>query len=457
MIYTRVRNRVEKVSSALLTGSPEPSLGQIPLAHSLRLAAGVMAAVIGGRSLNDALAVMLARERDLPAQGQAAVQDLTYTALRAYGRGDFFLGRLLRTPLRSVPVRALLLVALARLEARPEQAHVTVDQAVEAAAKIAAGRFKALVNGLLRSFLRRRDELAAAAQRDEAARWRHPAWWLARLRADRPDQWESIAESGNSHPPMALRVNRRRTEPNDYLRRLEAAGIAAQAYGDTGLLLARPVLVERLPGFFDGLASVQDLGAQQAAALLDVRDGMRTLDACAAPGGKTAHLLELADLDLTALDVDAVRMERVRANLRRLGLSARLEVADCRASGAWWDGRLFDRILADVPCSASGVVRRHPDIKWLRRDADIAGFASQQAEILEAVWKVLAPGGKLLYATCSVFALENGLQVAAFAARHADCRRLPIERGEPERHLLPQPEHDGFYYALLQKRPEPVA
>jgi 16S rRNA (cytosine967-C5)-methyltransferase len=222
--------------------------------------------------------------------------------------------------------------------------------------------------------------------------------------------------------------------------------------GEAGLLLGRPVPVERLPGFFEGLASVQDLGAQQAAPLLDVRPGMRVLDACAAPGGKSAHLLELAAIELLALDSDAARLARVRENLDRLGLAAELKAADCRRLADWWDGRPFERVLADVPCSASGVVRRHPDIKWLRRDADIDGFAATQAQILEALWLVLAPGGRLLYATCSVFPEENALRVAAFAARHVDCRRLPMG-GAPERQLLPQAEHDGFFYALLEKRP----
>jgi 16S rRNA (cytosine967-C5)-methyltransferase len=323
---------------------------------------------------------------------------------------------------------------------------------VEAAAGLAGGRFKGLVNGVLRSFLRQRDALLTAAAADEVARFAHPAWWLERLRAEHPQDWRQIAEAGNGHPPMALRVNRRRATVADLLARLDAEGIAAQARGEAGVLLAKPLPVERLPGFADGLVSVQDLGAQRAAPLLDARAGQRVLDACAAPGGKCAHVLELADADVTALDVDAMRMERVAQNLRRLGLAATLRVADCRDRGAWWDGRPYERILADVPCSASGVVRRHPDIKWLRRAADIAGFAAQQAAILEALWQVLAADGKLLYATCSVFAEENAALVGAFADRHADCMIEPLAGHAPGIELLPQTEHDGFFYALLHKR-----
>ncbi len=423
-----------------------------PLAQSLRLAAEAVAAVIGGRNLNEALARCWARNPGLAGAARAAVMDLAYTALRAYGRGDFFLARLMERPVQSAEARGLLLAALARLEERPGEAHTTVDQAVEAAGGIGRGRHRAMVNAVLRNFLRRRAELEAAAGEDEFACFRHPAWWLARLRRAWPEDWRGIVEAGNGHPPMALRANRLRVSAERYLELRREAGIEARAAGEAGILLGRPVPVERLPGFFEGLASVQDLGAQMAAPLLDVRPGMRGLDACAAPGGKTSHLLELAGIDLLALDSDAARLVRVRENLDRLGLSAELRAADCRRPGDWWDGRPFERILADVPCSASGVVRRHPDIKWLRRDADIAGFAATQAQILEALWGVLAAGGRLLYATCSVFPEENALRVAAFGARHVDCRRLPID-GASERQLLPQAEHDGFFYALLEKCP----
>jgi 16S rRNA (cytosine967-C5)-methyltransferase len=217
-------------------------------------------------------------------------------------------------------------------------------------------------------------------------------------------------------------------------------------------LLEQPVAVDRLPGFSAGEVSVQDCGAQLAASLLDVADGMRVLDACSAPGGKTAHLLELADLDLTAVDHDGKRLQKVEQNLCRLGLKAKCLVGDAAEPQKWWDGKPFQRILADVPCSASGVVRRHPDIKWLRRESDIAQFAAQQAVILDALWRCLDQGGKLLYVTCSVFAEENSRQVAAFLQRHADAELLPLPgRAEQDLQLLPDQEHDGFYYALLAK------
>lgn len=409
-----------------------------------------MAAVIGGRNLDAALAAL-----DLPAAARPAAMDLAYGTLRRHGRGDFFLAHLMTRPPADPAARGLLLVALQRLEARPEDAHTTVDQAVTAAAGLARGRYKALVNGVLRNFLRRRDELLAVAERDETARWQHPRWWLAELRAACPDRWREVAEAGNQRPPMTLRVNRRRAATADFQRALAEAGIEARVLGETGLRLVRPLPVERLPGFAEGLVSVQDWGAQQAAPLLDARAGMRVLDACAAPGGKTAHLLERADLDLTALELDAARAARIGDNLRRLGLAADVKVADCREVDTWWNGRRFDRILADVPCSASGVARRHPDIKWLRRAGDLARFATAQREILDALWRLLAPGGKMLYATCSLFPDENGRQVAAFVARHGDAQRLPMSDNDKgcEWQLLPDADHDGFYYALLAKGP----
>ena len=431
----------------------DSSLRSAPLAEALLGAAALIAAVLGGRNFDVALAAS-----PLTGVKRAAAMDLGYTALRAFGRGDFLLGLLLAKPLKDRTARGLLLVALARLEARPDEAHTTVDQAVTAAAQLARGQFKGLVNGVLRSFLRRREELLTLADADPVARWQHPAWWIARLQQDHPVQWESILAAGNSHPPLCLRVNNRRalTTPAsaDFLTQLAAAGIAARALDATAILLDKPVPVERIPGFGEGLCSVQDWGAQTAAGLLDAQDGMRVLDACAAPGGKAAHLLETASIDLTALDADAVRATRITDNLRRLGLTATVKVGDAREVDSWWDGRPYDRILADVPCSASGVVRRHPDAKWLRRESDIAGFAETQKTIVDALWRTLAPGGKMLYASCSVFGEENARQVEAFIGRHADARRLPIPgtaTRDAQLHHLPDAEHDGFYYALLQK------
>jgi len=414
------------------------------LAFSLHEAARLVAAVRAGGTLTEAQAA-LSPAWPSPAQ-RGAIMDMAYGCLRDFGRGDFFLARLLHKPLDEPLLHALLLVALHRVERRPESAHVLVSQAVEAAGLIKRGVLKGLANAVLRNFLRQAASLAQAAAQDEVAHHSHPRWWIDTLRRDWPEQWPSLLAAGNQHPPMSLRVNIRRSDRARVLQSLAAAGIDAREIGEGGLLLAKPCPVSALPGFAEGLMSVQDAGAQRAAILLDAVDGMRVLDACAAPGGKAAHILERAAVDLLALDSDATRALRITENLARLGLQARVKVADCRDTRSFYDGQPFDRILADVPCSASGVARRHPDIKWLRRDTDIAKFAAQQREIIDALWPLLAPGGKMLYATCSVFRAENQAQVAQFCARHPDAR--PIA---PEESLAPCEAHDGFFYAVLEK------
>lgn len=419
---------------------PMSRLPSTSLAYALRQAARINAAVFAGQSLADNL---LGR---VEAVARPAVQDLVYGSLRAFGRGDFFLARLLERPLAVDEVRALLLVALYRLETRPEAAHTVVDQAVSAAGELVHGKFRALVNAVLRSFLRQRTALEEALQADPVARTQHPAWWLEELQAAWPEQWPAIVAAGNMAPPMALRVNRRHGSRADYLAQLAAAGIAANPLCEDGLALAQAVPVDRLPGFFDGLVSVQDPGAQRAAELLAPAPGSRVLDACAAPGGKTAHLLERADLDLLALDLKPARCRRIEDGLGRLHLSAKVLVADCTRLDQWWDGVPFDAVLADVPCTASGVVRRNPDAKWLRRPEDIASFAATQSRILDALWRVLRPGGKLLYATCSVFPRENQRQIRGFLARQ------PAAGIIHEEQIIPDAERDGFFYCLLEKR-----
>ena len=423
---------------------PEDSLG-----NALRTSAELIAEVVGGTTLTEALARLWAARPATPAGVRGAILDLTYGTLRDYGRQDFILGKLLQKPLPE-PVQSLLRVALHRLAVRPDTAHTVVDQAVSAAATLLGGKFKGVANGVLRNALRQAGDLAQAADADMVAEHRHPPWWIRRLKSQYPQKWRAILAAGNTHPPMALRVNPLRASNDEVLADFAAAGIATKRLAPGTLLLDQPLSVSRIPGFAEGCVSVQDAGAQHAARHLDLADGQRVLDACAAPGGKSAHILESADVALTALDTDPARARRITENLARLGLAAKVKTADCRNLDAWWDGRPFDRILADVPCSASGVVRRNPDIKWLRRSDDIPRFAAQQAEILDALWQTLAPGGKMLYATCSVFADENGDQIAAFAARHPDCRRLPIA-GQLDCQYLPCADHDGFFYALLEK------
>jgi 16S rRNA (cytosine967-C5)-methyltransferase len=434
-----------------------------PLWRQLDCCADALEAVRTGRSLTDVLAHV---DHEL----RPGVQALTFDVLRRLGLAT----ELLRTMATRAPprqVESLLCVALALLspaERSPYPPYTLVDQAV-AAARRRTPAAAAFVNAVLRRFLREREALLAQAMGSPVAAWNHPNWWIERLRRDWPASWRALLAAANQHPPMTLRVNRRRSSGADYARRLSAQGhqarcLADAAFGDQAVVLARPCPVGELPGFAEGEVSVQDASAQRAAPLLLLDAGMpagaRVLDACAAPGGKTAHLLELADLQVLALDSDPRRLERVRDTLERLHLQAEMKAGDASRPSDWWDGRPFDAILLDAPCSASGIVRRHPDIRWLRREPDLAALAALQSRLLDALWPLLKPGGRLLYATCSIFKCEGQAQIDAFLQRHA-AAGAALHPASPG-HLLTVPDncgeaggtdvtHDGFYYALIRK------
>jgi 16S rRNA (cytosine967-C5)-methyltransferase len=414
-------------------------------------AAQVVCQVLAGRNLNQVLSAALQSAPGLTPQQRGALQDLSYGTLRFYGQLVRVLEQLLHKPVQDEQLHCLLLVALYQLQYTKAAPHAVVDFAVRAVRKH-NGAAGGLANAVLRNFLRKRDALLVAAAESEEGRYSYPQWWITTLKAQYGECAEAILLAGNQHPPMTLRVNCRRTTPTAYMELLTAQGIVVSLIAPDAVLLEHPMAVDKLPGFSDGLVSVQDAGAQYVARLLDVNDGMRVLDACAAPGGKSTHLLELAQLDLIALDKDAQRLERVRENMQRLQLSAHLQLGDAAQPDDWWDGQPFQRILADVPCSASGVVRRHPDIKWLRRPEDIDGFAQQQLQILNALWRLLARDGKLLYATCSVFARENQQVISGFLQQRDDARQLSLPAPNlNEGQLLPDDQHDGFFYALLHK------
>jgi len=426
--------------------------------HNIQLAASqiVQQVLVDGRNLNQVLDESLRRKAVWTPAQRAALQDMSYGTLRFYGQLDALLGALLHKPLTDQRIYYLLLVALYQLQYSKAAQHAVVDHAVRSAQMLNA-KVSGLVNAILRNYLRNQAILLEQAAEQPKGKYSYPQWWIDELYSQYGERSTALLEAGNRHPPMTLRVNQRRVSVPDYLALLAQQELPARVVEpdvpESGALqLDKPVPVDKLPGFHAGMVSVQDAGAQYAARLLDVHDGMRVLDACAAPGGKTAHILELAAVDLLALDKDEKRLQRVAENLQRLGLAARLAVGDAAEPESWWDGKAFQRILADVPCSASGVVRRHPDIKWLRRRTDIAGFAAQQLGILGALWRLLEQDGKLLYATCSVFQQENEQVIAAFLAQHPDARRLPVALPEQSvGQLLPADQHDGFFYALLQK------
>lgn len=412
------------------------------------------------RSLSAVLPVVLA---GVPPRERGLVQELSYGVLRFGPRLEFLLARLMRKPLREQDqdIHCVLLIGLYQLLFTRMPAYAAVAGTVSVTRARNKPWAAGLVNGVLRGFQKNSAALLAEAEEDDVAATAHPAWLLARLCAGRPEHWHAIVAANNGRAPMSLRVNRRRMDRETYLAKLSAVGSMATPLSDVecGLALARPVDVEQLPGFEEGEVSVQDGGAQLAAGVLDAQAGERILDACAAPGGKTSHLLEWqpAIAGLTAVDHDGARMARVRENLTRLGLDAHLITADATDPASWWDGVPYDRILLDAPCAGLGVIRRHPDIKYLRRPDDIAKLAALQARLLDALWPLLRAGGKLVYVTCSVLPEENEAQIQRFLALHADAAEHVIAAawGRPVQHgrlILPGEQGmDGFYYACLQK------
>jgi 16S rRNA (cytosine967-C5)-methyltransferase len=407
----------------------------------------------------------------VPSQFKAATQSLLFLTLRGLGRANALLKQL-ATKLPKEPTRSLLQVSLAIGSAEGQSVYsdfTLVDQTVEAAKRDPAMRGQAaFVNACLRRFLRERDDLINRVQEDLTAKWNHPLWWIKALKKQYPAQWESILEANNQTPPLTLRVNTAKISRLELSSRWREQGLIHAPTGLQGLILQTPTAVQLIPGFNEGLCTVQDAGAQLAAEIL--MNGLsasdqpiRVLDACAAPGGKTTHLLEYPNVAVTALDVDPQRCEKVRENCERMGVSAQIMSADAADTGAWWDGQAFDAVLLDAPCTASGIVRRHPDIRWLRREQDLEQLSAQQWRILNETWRVLKPGGRLLFCTCSVFKQEGESHIQSFLRRNTDasiCQQVGhlLPTLSPKGPLVTDNEiidHDGFFYTLLQKKTSP--
>ena len=436
----------------------------LPLWRQLQVAAAVVQAVRAGRSLTAELASVTPELRP-------GVQALTFQVMRQLGRA-MALREKLANKAPPPAADALLCTALAlswQGDDAPYPVHTLVNQAVEAARQQRQTQPQSgFINGCLRRFLRERETLVAETDNDPQARWNHPRWWVTRVQDEYPEDWQKLLDMAQQPAPMSLRVDTRHHSVAEYQAQLLVIGLATQAVGASGLQLERAVPVHQLPGFAQGHVSVQDAAAQVAAPLLlqgrEAGQAWRILDACAAPGGKTGHLLACyPNAQVLALEVDAERCQRIAENLQRLGAQneARAEVraADAAQPAQWWDGVAFDAILLDAPCTASGIVRRHPDVRWLRRPGDSAQLAQTQARLLKALWPLLSPGGRLLYCTCSVFRSEGEDTVQAFLQHNTDARMLPspghlipgkIPTGLPVKHNA-LGEHDGFYYALLEK------
>ncbi len=423
-------------------------------------AARTIAAVLKGQSL----ATMLPQaEKRLHDSEHPLLRQLCYGTARHFFSLSLIRDRLLSKPLKASEkeIQALLLVGLYQLLYTRIPEHAILSETVNATRNLKKPWAKGLVNAVLRSAQRQKDQLTDWQGSTEEARFEHPKWLLRRLKQAWPEQWQAIVEAGNQQGPMTLRVNARQSDRDDYLNQLLEEGIAAHScqFSVHGIQLEEACPVTALPGFQDGSVSVQDEAAQLSASLLDAQMGERVLDACAAPGGKSCHILEQTeDVSLWSLDVDSERAARIHENLSRLQLTANVITGDATQPDTWWDGKPFDRILLDAPCSATGVIRRNPDIKWLRRDEDIAQLADLQRQIIDQMWSLLKPGGTLLYATCSVLPDENSLQIKAFLERHDDVvlEPIPAEFGLDTGYgiqLLPKPQgNDGFFYCRLRKK-----
>ena len=424
-------------------------------------AAKALTAVLNGKaSLNSSLPLQLDK---VEVRDRGLTQDLAFGTARWQPRLSALANKLLQKPFKAADadVEALLLVGLYQLLDTRIPAHAAIGETVGCADKLKKPWAKALLNAVLRNAQRESEALLAELERDPVVRTAHPRWLQKSLKAFWPEQWEAICAANNAHPPMILRVNRRHHSRDAYLQLLVEAGIEAQpcTFSQDGIVLAAACDVRNLPGFAEGWISVQDEAAQLAADLLDLAPGQRVLDACCAPGGKTCHILEVEPklAGVVAVDLEAKRLVRVRENLERLGLSAELIAADGRDTATWWDGKPFQRILLDAPCSATGVIRRHPDIKLTRQPDDIAALATLQGELLDAMWPTLEVGGILLYATCSTLPTENTEVIEAFLARTPGARELDIagQFGIKQPHgrqlLAQEGGHDGFYYAKLIK------
>ena len=435
---------------------------QAPLWQLLQATAQVALSVHGGRSMTAAIEAV-------PKDIRPGVQALSFQTMRGWGRAVALRKALAR---KAPPPHAdaLLCTALALSwhdGTAPYPVHTLVNQAVEAARRHKDMRAQApFVNACLRRFLREREDLLAHTEADLTGQWNHPVWWIQRLQSDHPQDWQTMLRAAQEAAPMSLRVNLQHQSVEAYLSALEAQGIQAKAVGQMGVQLVKAVPVHQLPGFDSGHVSVQDAAAQLAAPLLlkGLQRGaqpQRLLDACAAPGGKTGHLLECApNSKVLALDVDPQRCEKIQENLDRLKVKAEILAADASKPETWWDGEAFDGILLDAPCTASGIGRRHPDVRWLRRESDVAQLAAIQAQLLKTLWPLVKPGGRLLYCTCSIFKAEGESQIQTFVQHNTDALILPSPGHLTPSNVISDPslrdnqmgEHDGFYYALLEKR-----
>ena len=421
--------------------------------HSQWLAAMIVEQVLLGKNLDKSFQLVLTKYNN-EAENLPQIKDMTYGAIRDLGKSKFYINKLVKNKIENLCLESLLHIVLFQINHSRSNDFTLVNQAVDAAKKIDHKK-SSFINAVLRNFLRNKDSLEKELKEDESAVYSYPKWWIAKVKKQYPKNWQDILNIGNQRPPLALRINLQKLKINEYSITLDEEGIEHSLVSDECLIIKKPLDVNKIPGFLDGKVSVQDLGAQLAAHIIELKNDQRVLDACSAPGGKACHMLELEKIQLTAIESDKQRTIKIIDNIKRQGFTAQILNKKIDNENEWWDKQYFDRILLDVPCSASGIVRRHVDIKWLRRINDFQNFADNQLTLLRAAWPMLKEGGKLLYVTCSIFEEENRDVIEEFKKGLSNVSEIDIKFPSHIIHIknqvLPSDNHDGLFYALLQK------
>lgn len=421
--------------------------------HSQWLAAIIVEQVLLGKNLDKSFNLILSKYNS-EEMSLSQTKDMVYGAIRDLGKSKFYIYKLVKKKIENKAIEALLHIVLFQISHARSNNFTLVNEAVHAAKRIDHKK-SSFINAVLRNFLRNKDVLEEELKRHESAIYSYPKWWIEKVRKQYPDNWKDILEIGNERPPLALRINTKDISIKDYSKILEENDINFTLEGKECLIIEKAIKVDKIPGFLDGKVSVQDYGAQLAAHIIDLKENQKVLDACSAPGGKACHMLELNRIRLLAIDSKKERAIKIEENLKRQGLKAKVLVKNIDKKNEWWDNQPFDRILLDVPCSASGIVRRHVDIKWLRRENDFESYGHNQLDLLQAAWKMLKDNGKLLYVTCSIFEEENKNVIEKFKKIANNVTELKLNFPKNITHIdnqvLPSKNHDGLYYALLQK------
>jgi len=421
--------------------------------HSQWLAAMIVEQVLLGKNLDKSFKLVLTKYNN-EAENLPQIKDMTYGAIRDLGKSKFYINKLVKNKIENLCLESLLHIVLFQINHSRSNDFTLVNQAVDAAKKIDRKK-SSFINAVLRNFLRNKDSLEKELKEDESAVYSYPKWWIEKVKNQYPENWQDILNVGNQRPPLALRINLQKLKIKEYSNTLDEEGIENTLVSDECLIVKKPLDVNKIPGFLDGKVSVQDLGAQLAAHIIELKNDQRVLDACSAPGGKACHMLELKRIQLTAIESDKQRTIKIIDNIKRQGFTAKILNKKIDNQNEWWDKQYFDRILLDVPCSASGIVRRHVDIKWLRRINDFQNFADNQLILLRAAWPMLKEGGKLLYVTCSIFEEENRDVIEEFKKGLSNVSEIDIKFPSHIAHIknqvLPSDNHDGLFYALLQK------